>query len=137
MKGDTIPPLFDYWLLYITIEYYIIECVCERFRRENYFRFWFYEMLCKNVLLVIARYKQARREGGSWSCSPGVRASKRARARLSPPGLIFDFLFTLYHIICISDNTIFAFKYFTPRTLNQYNYKNTHFFMINKNIVNF
>lgn len=31
---------------------------------------------------------------------------------------ICDLIFTLYHILCVSDNTIIAFEYLIPKTLN-------------------
>lgn len=45
---------------------------------------------------------------------PELEPQIRPRARPSPPGLIFDLIFTLYSIICVSNNTIFAFKNLKP-----------------------
>jgi len=42
-------------------------------------------------------------------------------------------IFTLYHIICVSYNMTFAFKYLIPQNLNQHNNKITNVSINNKN----
>lgn len=67
----------------------------------------------------------------SRDCRPGVRG------RSSPPDRIYHLIFTMCHIICVSDNRILASIYLIPQTLCQRDYKNTHFSTDNKNIVYF
>lgn len=64
----------------------------------------------------------------------GPKPQGRLGTRSSSTGLIFDLTFTLYHIICVTNNMIFAIKCLVPQTLNQYYCKNTNCLMNNKNI---
>lgn len=60
---------------------------------------------------------RARREGRKAETAVlGPEPQRRPGARPSPPGLTFDLISILYRITCVSNNTIFAFKYLIPQT---------------------
>lgn len=96
--------------MYILIQYLLCMCACVRvYRWHENLRVprWsptFLGVIRQATVFFSARTGPTRK-----------RASNRVQGRLSLLGPIFGIIFTLYHIIRVSDKTIFSFKYLIPQ----------------------